>query len=471
MSLRQFLKMQTIGNIVNIKGRLDPKHEIAAFVRKSIDMQGPILLFNAAGKYDVKNVIGGVYGSKTNIRRCLSPYYEDSYNTQGDLRAVQRFSKCNNVTAADKLEDYITIVEDAPCQEVVKHEPNISEMLPICTHNTKDAGPFITAGIQVVKWIDRKTHGLGIHRMHNFKPRSLGCLAPPNRRVGYPHYEASKKGEGVKMAVLIGADPHVVMASQSKLAPDAEKYIVASNLKGKRLEMVKCITSDILVPADTEIVLECTSVPNSVHDDTPFAEYPGCYSFRSNSFVVRVDAITMRKDAMYQTILTGRLPQEDSNLCAIPYAAEVYEAAKKLAPEITDISTFLGNGVFDTILCIKKFSNAQVRNLMYTLIGNKYLKSVSIMDDDLKATEEDWRFAFNTRYQPNVDTIISDDALGASLDPSSPLFQSTSKIAFDLTRPMTQNEGANRKIFFKHDRAKTMDIHIKDDWSYNKFEK
>lgn len=464
MSLRQFIKMAPESAVVDVPGKIRPEHEIAAFVRRTCDMQGPILRFEVEGDYHIKHIVGGVYASRYNIRRALSPHYDESFCSGGDLRAVKRFSKCNQVTASDDLMDYINMVKDAPCQAKIWIEPNLSELLPICTHNSQDAGPFITAGVQVVKWIDGKTHGLGIHRMHQKSGRTLGCLAPPNRRVGYPHYEGSKRGHGVQMAVLIGASPEVVMASQSKIGSDAEKYIVASKLSGQKIDMVKCRTSDILVPADTEIVLECETIPNSVHNDTPFAEYPGTYSFRSNAFVVKVNCITTRVRPMYQTILTGRLPQEDSNLCAIPYAAEVYETAKKLVPEITDIAAFIGNNVFDTIICIKKNSNAQVQNLMHALIGNKYLKSITVMDDDLMATEEDWRFAFNTRYQPNRDTIISGDALGASLDPSSPLFQSTSKIAMDFTRPLATDPKDNEATVRRHARAETVSFPINNEW-------
>jgi UbiD family decarboxylase len=246
------------------------------------------------------------------------------------------------------------------------------------------------------------------------------------------------------MAVVIGAPPEVVLASQSKIPSNKEKYLVSSHIRGDAksyggdnadlLELVKLEYSGLLVPKNSELVLECESIPNSLYNDTPFGEYPGTYSFRSNSWLLKVKRIHHRSDYIYQTILTGKLPQEDSNLCGIPYASEIYKSASKLA-KVTDISSFLGNNVFDTIVCIKKESNEQIQNLLYTLLGNKYLKSVTIMDNDLKANEKDFRFAFNTRYQPDRDTIITGLALGASLDPSSPLFQSTSKIGFDMTVP------------------------------------
>jgi len=467
MSLRNFMRAcKNDGDLVNVPSVIEPKHEIAAFVRKTCDLSGPMLSFSVPSSYQVDEVVGGVYGSKDRIKRILGGSgYDSRYCGKSDLLAVKRYVECDTLSGREDIKDYIHPVDVPACQDIVLTYPKLSEILPICTHNSKDAGPFITAGVQVVEWIEGGVMGLGIHRMHQIDDHHLGCLAPPNRRVGYPHYEASKKGKGVKMAVLIGAPPEVVLASQSKVNSDCQKYIVAANITDEPLPMAKCITSDILVPADTEIVLECTTIPNSEHDDTPFAEYPGTYSFRSNAFIVRVDAITMRSDAKYQTILTGRLPQEDSNLCAIPYAAEVYKTAKKLVPHITDIGAFIGNNVFDTIVCIKKDSNSQVENLMHALIGNKYLKSITIMDDDLQATEEDWRFAFNTRYQPNRDTIITNLGLGASLDPSSPLFQSTSKIAMDFTRPTMADINDNINTFNRHSRAETVPMEIGDDWT------
>ncbi|MHC4644010.1 MAG: UbiD family decarboxylase domain-containing protein [Planctomycetota bacterium] len=465
MSLRKFLQAcDADGDMVKVPSVIEPKHEIAAFVRKTCDLSGPALQFTVPGTREIDQVVGGVYGSKDRIKRIFDLDYGTSYCGKSDLMAIKRYVECDTLSGREELRDYISIMGQPNCQDYVVTNPNLSQLLPICTHNSKDAGPFITAGVNVVQWIDGVTHGLGIHRMHQIDDHHLGCLAPPNRRVGYPHYQASKNGKGVPMAVLVGAPPEVVLASQSKVNSDCEKYIVAANIREKRLQMAKCVTSDLLVPADTEIVLECTTIPNSEHDDTPFAEYPGTYSFRSNAFIVRVDAVTFRHNAVYQTVLTGRLPQEDSNLCAIPYAAEVYKTAKKLVPHITDIGAFIGNNVFDTIVCIKKDSNSQVENLMHALIGNKYLKSITIMDDDLQATEEDWRFAFNTRYQPNRDTIITNLGLGASLDPSSPLFQSTSKIAMDFTRPTMDNENDNINTFNRHSRAETVPMEISDDW-------
>ena len=110
--------------------------------------------------------------------------------------------------------------------------------------------------------------------------------------------------------------------------------------------------------------MECESIPNSEYNDTPFGEYPGTYSMRSNAWLAKVKCITTRFNPIYQTILTGKVPQEDSNLCAIPMASEIYKVARDYVEEVTDVSVFIGNNVFDSIVCVKKNSDVEIRNLI-----------------------------------------------------------------------------------------------------------
>lgn len=454
MSLRRFIEVcSKAGDVYKVPYPCDPEYQVAAHIRKSCDEEGPLLTFESEGLTEVP-IVGSVYGTPGRIKRILDPEYGSKYCDLTDIAAVKRYVSCADVAENDVLSRFSQEVDNAPCQEIVLKGGDVNlDLIPICTHNELDKGPFVTAGVNIVRWIDGVTLGLGIHRMCKINKTQLSCLAPPNRRVGFPHYKSDK---GVKMAVAIGAPPEVVLASQAKLNQRTDKYVVASNLQGgSPVKLAKCVTSDLLVPACSEMILECTTVPKSNYNDTPFGEYPGTYSLRSNAFVVTVDAITYRKNFIYQTILTGQVPQEDSNLCAIPYSAEVYRAASNLVEEVTDIAAFIGNNVFDTIVCIKKNSNAEVENLMHLLLGNKYIKSVTIMDHDLQASQSDWRFAFNTRYQPNRNTIITNLGLGASLDPSSPLFQTTSKIAMDFTVPIGTTPEMTEANWKRHRVART----------------
>ncbi|MBW8001681.1 MAG: UbiD family decarboxylase [Planctomycetes bacterium] len=440
MSLRQFIdSCMGDGDCSVILDFLDVEHEVGSYIRSSCDHDGPMLLTNPnRSHFNGFTIAGGVYGSKRRIKRIFgydSGIYGSKYVDKPDFEVVKRYAKL-----AFAPEGFLLnrgLASDAPCQEVVIDQGDVDlGNFPVCTHNEYDSGAFITAGVNVVEWVAGQVQGLGMHRVCIVNRNTISCLAPINRRIGFPHYKKAP----IKMAVVIGAPPEVTLASQAKVNQRTNKYHIADHIRGTTVPLTKCVTSKLLVPSEAEIVIECTSIPDSIYDDSPFAEYPGTYSFRSNAWTAHVDCITTRKDWIYQTLLTGKLPQEDSNLCAIPMAAEVYKVAKNLVEEVTDVSAFIGNNVFDTIICVKKNSNEEISNLIWTILGNKYIKSVTVMDEDLKANEEDWRFAFNTRYQPDRDTTITGLGLGASLDPSSPLFQSTSKIALDFTIPVGKTE-------------------------------
>ena len=131
-------------------------------------------------------------------------------------------------------------------------------------------------------------------------------------------------------------------------------------------------------------------------------------------------------------------PQEDSNLCGVSTSAYVYNDARAIGSEIIDASTYLGNNVFDIYVSIKKRHNSEVQNLGHRLIGNNYSKSVWIFDDDINIHDyNEILWAYQTRCQPNRDIVITGNMMhGASLDPSSPLFRSTSKIFYDCTIPI-----------------------------------
>jgi UbiD family decarboxylase len=442
-SLRKFLEELPFEEFPGRLGHepLDPEYEFASVVRESLDLEeGPVIRSRAPDNSEVRTIVGAVYGSERKIRN-IFPF---SMRNDSAYDLIKFYDFC---CRPPKDFSWQRLRTTPPCREVVWHMEKgaqLTDIIPICTHDEEDKGPFITAGVQVVK-LYGNVMGLGIHRMYFVRDNVLGCLAPPNRRVGIDLHSRKKGDEPVPMAICIGAPPAVVLASQAKVPHSQPKYAVAAGLLQAPLRTAQCLNSDIRVPAETEIVLEGEAIPGTFVDDTPFLEYTGTYSRRTDAFEVHIKTVTMRKDALYQTILTGRPPQEDGYLCAIPYASEVYRVCHAQNVEVTDMSAFFGNCVFDAVVCIKKQSDAQVRNLIHALLGNRYLKTVSVLDHDLQANETDWRFAFNTRCQPFRDIYITEPMLGASLDPSADVFQTTSKMGLDLTIPQDKDVHAFRR--------------------------
>ena len=419
-----------LGNTAHIYHPLATMHEIAAQIRVSCDLEGgdgPVIYVHNPHKGGLgytMPVVGSVFGSMDRV-----------YAAAGALDrigAIKNVIDAASYACAGSLGDpEIDLHTTSSSNRTLQKTELTLDDLPICTYNEHDCGPFITAGVQVVK--ANGCHQLGIHRMKKIEGRNaLGCLAPPNRRVGEPFYEAEKTGESIPMVVLVGAPPPVVVASQIKIPFDRSKYDCAISLD----DSIGFTEIDgFMVPSTTEIVLVGRSVPGERIDDTPFSEYTGTMCFKSDTWVFEVESIYTQPKPVFQALLTGRNPQEDSNLCRLAISAEIYKMASSIM-EVTDVD-IVGNGVFSALVCVKKNRlDEEVRNLIYTLLGNRYIKSVAVMDHDLSATDADFRFAFDSRYQPDLDTTITPHLLGASLDPSTPKFQTTSKIGFDLTFPI-----------------------------------
>lgn len=442
--LRGFIDLLFDKNeIISIVKPVSPKYEIASYIRKSCDVGGPAFFFTNVMGYPNQVVVGGLYGT---ARRTMLGLEFSRPPREGDgteitpSYCVKSFAEILGQSAKYVDTENVPYDDDnPPCQAVVESEVNLFS-LPICTHSGKDKGPFITSGIQYVRNYDNleSVLGYGIHRMYLIDKDHLSCLAPIERRVGLPHYKSSELlGRGIPIAIAIGTSPADMLSSQAKVPITQSKYSVCASILGKPVTLTCCLTNNVFVPADAELILEGETVPNSSYDDTPFAEYPGCYSMRSTAFIVKINKITHRKDYIYETVLTGMPPQEDSNLCCLPSSAHVFKMVKDLGFDIQDVSAFIGNNVFDTIISIKKRSNAEVLNIMMTVLGNKYVKSCTIVDEDINVHDEnDVRFAMNTRMQPNRDIHQFGDCFGASLDPSAPKFRSTSKVGYDCTIPI-----------------------------------
>jgi UbiD family decarboxylase len=440
LSLRAFLEyLKEKNELITIEKEVSVKHEIAAYIRKSCDTNGPCFLFSNVKDYPNRHVCGGIYGNKRRMGLALG--FKDKKELTPRESMLEYVKAMENYSRGKQNFDNETYETKSPrlspCKEVIETKPDLTK-LAHCTYNEKDKGSFITAGVQVVRDDIYGTHGIGIHRMHIIDETHLSCLAPIERRVGKPYYRASEKGKSIPITIIIGAPPALMLASQAKIPHSDDKYAVMRELQGQPLQLVECETSEILIPADSEIIIEGHTIPNSSYDDTPFGEYCGVSSMRTNAWVVEVDCITHRaKPYIYEALLTGMPPQEDSNLCGVSTSAYIFDDLRKGGSEILDVSVYLGNNVFDSWVSIKKRNNSEVLNLIYRALGNNYIKTITIVDDDIDVNSTyDRLYSWNTRVQPNRDLVITGQMHGASLDPSGPLFRSTSKLGVDATIPI-----------------------------------
>ena len=424
--LRGFLAhLESQGQLVRVKDEVDVKYEIAAGMRKTSDIEGPALLFENIRGYRGWRVLGGLFATRKLVALGLG------------------------VPQDQMLERYLTLEDQRIAPEMVASGP-VKEIkwtgsqidltkIPIVTHASKDCGPYVTIGVQIGKDPDSGVRNLSIHRMLLLGKDRLSLWAPADHHLGRMILKAEEKGRGLEVATAVGVDPAIVVGSQSKVPYGIDEFHVAGGLRGGAVKLVKCETIDVEVPAFAEVVIEGVTVPGERVADGPYGEYPGCYSEAKQAPVLKVTAITMRQNPIWQTALTGMPVTENHTLIEYGNAAVVYREIKKIVPEVKAINLTPG-GTFrhHVVVSIKKRAENEGRNVILSLLSLGIgLKQVIVVDDDIDPFDPmqvDWALA--TRMQADKDVIIIPRIACSTLDPSVPEPRVTAGLGIDATAPM-----------------------------------
>lgn len=215
-------------------------------------------------------------------------------------------------------------VKSAPVQEIVHHEVNLGKQLPLPTHNEYDSGPYITAGLLITRNPVSGVQNVSIHRLQLSDFNRLGVLLLP--RHTHMFYEmAESSGDPLDVAIVIGVDPLTLLSSQAIAPIDFDELTIAGALHGAPLPVVKCLTSELRVPAEAEIVVEGRLLPNVRELEGPFGEFPQYYGEPAMRHVIEVAAVMQRRDAIFHTIVGGGL--EALMLGAIPRRGDLAGAS------------------------------------------------------------------------------------------------------------------------------------------------
>ncbi|MBI4322012.1 MAG: UbiD family decarboxylase [Chloroflexi bacterium] len=430
---RSFLSfLEEKGDLVRVSKEVSTRFQIAAYTRKSSDTNGPAFIFDNVAGYPGWRVAAALYATPGRI--------VDALETKR-LELIHKYMAAMSNAIEPKM------VEDGPCQEVVLTGSDVDlNNLPICTHAELDAGPFITAGVVITKDPVIGVRLLSINRMQVFGPRELGVFPSPHQRLWRAIKKAAELGQTLEAAVAIGVDPAVELGSLAKIDHSLDKYGVAGALHGSPIELVKCRTVDIEVPATTEVVIEAEIFPNELRTEGPFGEFPGTYSGTTQSPVVRVKAITHRENPIYHTAMACMPVSEDHLMSGVQRAIEVYRAARMACPEIVDVR-MRGNHVFDAVVSIRKRLDGEARNVIVSVLGATHSKYCTVVDEDIDIyNDRDIIWAMETRVQPDKDVYIYPPMVGGPLDPSSPQRPHSSKMGIDATLPLDAEKAKFQKV-------------------------
>ncbi|MBI4320318.1 MAG: UbiD family decarboxylase [Chloroflexi bacterium] len=426
-NLRSYLDyLEEKGHLLHISKEVSTEFEIASYIRKSSDADGPAFVFDNVAGYPGWRVLGALYAN--------SKLLADAMDC-GPREMMRKYHRATTERITPKL------VEHGACQEVVYTGPEVDlTKLPICTHAEFDAGPFITAGVVIAKDPDTGVRLLGILRMQLFGPDRLGITVNPDHRVGRAFYKQVQRGQPLEIAVAIGAHPAVVLGAPAKIAHELDKFGVAGALHGSPIDLVKCRTVDVEVPATAEVVVEAAILPTGHIPEGPFGEFPGTYGGPTQSPIVKVKAITHRKDPIYQTVLACMPVSESHLMVTLAEAAKVFEAARMGCPEVVDVR-MRGNQDYDAVVSIRKRLDKEPLNVMMSVLASSLdAKYCTVVDEDIDIYDDrDILWAWETRVQPDRDVHIYPLTVGVPLDPSSPLRRHSSKMGIDATIPLSED--------------------------------
>ncbi len=327
----------------------------------------------------------------------------------------------------------------APCQEVVIKFPDLDlKQLPLIRPWPQDAGPVITLGLVITKDVETGTPNVGVYRLQLQSPTTM-TVHWLSVRGGARHLrKAAEQGKKLEVAIALGIDPLLVMAAATPIPVELSEWLFAGLYGGEGVQLVKCKTVDLDVPAQSEIILEGTITPGEVLPDGPFGDHMGYYGGVEDSPVIQFQYMTHRRDPIYLTTFSGRPPKEEAML-AIALNRIYTPILRGQVSEIVDF--FLPMEALSykaAILSIKKAYPGQARRAALAfwsaLPQFTYTKFVIVVDQDINVRDpRQVIWAMTSKVDPGRDVFILPETPFDSLDFASEKIGLGGRMGIDAT--------------------------------------
>ena len=311
--------LESKGELVRIKEYVNPELEIAEITDRVSKVYGPALLFENTG-YDFPVLINSMGTEK---RMAMSLGVDNLDEIGHDIENLFKtltgpknsmFEKLKVIPQLGEIASWMpkTVKGKGACQEVVMKDPDVTK-LPVLKCWPEDGGPFIT--LPVIQTKDPLTgiRNVGLYRMQVFGPTLTG-MHWHRHKVSARHFNEYKKlGKRMPVAVTIGGDPALTYSATAPLPDGVDEFMLAGFLRKKKVELVKCLTIDMEVPADADFVIEGYVDPEEDFIwEGPFGDHTGYYSLADYYPRFHITAITHKKNPVYLTTIVGIPPQEDA---------------------------------------------------------------------------------------------------------------------------------------------------------------
>ncbi len=432
--LRSFIaRLEEAGELARVKAEVDWKYELGAVARKVFGPPaGPALLFEKVKGYDIPVFVGGLH----TVRRIALAL--DLPADADDPTIFREYSR-----RLDKPLEPVA-VKTGPCKENVFTGRDADVLrFPVPWWNERDGGRYIGTWHQVVSkdpesgWTNVGTYRMMVHDGH-----TLAIQFSPYQHIGpmFQKYRAMQKD--MPIAVVIGGDPAAMMVSASPFPENVNEWYMAGALRGRPLELVKCETCDLEVPAHSEIVIEGEISWDEVRPEGPFGEHTGYYGAGIRPLpVVNVKCITHRNSPIFRGTALAKPVTEQNRLSWLAVVTQIMEVYKAAGfPGVTAVTAPAeGDPEYCAIVAVKKTYSSQGldagRLLLSSKVG-KIMKHVIVVDDDVDIYDlNQVLWAINMRVQAGRDIYVTRNEVGSRLDPSQPYHAMgfTDKMIIDAT--------------------------------------
>ena len=415
------------GVLRSISRAVDPRYELIAVMR-AVQRAGnePLLFTNVTGS--PAPVATNILGRRDVLAMALG---------------LEPGTLLPSLVAQEAAELDPAIVADAPVHEVVQTDGfDIARDIPQVVHSERDAGAYITAGICIARHPRTGVYNASWNRIQLAGGSHTRVRMMPPQHLGQYQSAAEQDGAPLPVAVAIGVPPALMLSAASKIPFDADEYRTAGGWQGTPLHLVRARTVPLDVPADAEFVIEGHVLPHVREAEGPFGEFTDGYVEVGQNHVLKVSAITRRRDAIYHVILAGGT--EDTVLLGVPLMSEVWRKVAPLA-DIRDIG--VPGHIFGCVISLAKTDDAQPRAVLQAaLAAHSWMKIVVAVDADVDPHDpQEVLWAIHTRHRPDTGIVRIENATGFPRADVRAVHRG--KIGLDATAPMDMKDTFRRRRF------------------------
>jgi UbiD family decarboxylase len=430
-SYLELVKQKNPEDFVAVSREVDPAYELTAVAVK-LEQEAkrrPVVLFKNV-KGSRFPVLTNLHASRARLALAMNAAPEEMQQTY--LRAMEKPIAPMTVSRA-------------PVHEVVLKGADVDlHALPQIVHHEGDGGPYITAAISFAKDPAGDTWNCAYNRLMIQGRDKTSIHLTLAKHLWEFARTAEARGEPLPIALAIGVHPAIALGCLAIGSIDEDERAIMGGLLGAPLELVRCQTSDVLAPAHAEMILEAEILPDERTAEGPFGEFTGYSLGERQREVVKVRAITHRKDALFQDICVGHL--DHMMLSTTPIEANIYRAVRAMVPSLKAVRV---PAPFTCYVSIDQRISGQGKNAIMAVFGaDLYMKRVIVVDKDVDIfNERQVNWAVATRCQPDRDILIIPNARGSDLDPSTKEDGYTAKWGVDATaKPSLEQYAPRHKI-------------------------